>query len=71
LEKSFVILAFLREEFPQGINPNPDISHLLSRVSLAPGFSPVDKGKDDKSRFHGFSMLVFMNELPPRDSPGF
>jgi hypothetical protein len=26
----------------------------LLRLSLTPGFSPVDKGADEKSRFNGF-----------------
>jgi hypothetical protein len=34
--------------------PPPDISRYLLRLSLTPGFSPVDKGADEKSRFNGF-----------------
>jgi hypothetical protein len=38
---------------------------LLSRFSLAPGFSPVEKGKDDKSRFNGFPQRVKAAEAAP------
>jgi hypothetical protein len=36
-----------------------------SRFSLAPGFSPVEKGKADKSRFNGFPQRVKAAEAAP------
>jgi hypothetical protein len=44
---------------------NPDISYLLSRFSLTPGFSPVEKGQDDQSRFNGFPQRVKAAEAVP------
>jgi hypothetical protein len=67
-------LAARRRRYSQARTPaphdfwkrsNPDISHLRPRYSLAPGFSPVEKGKDAKRRFNGFPPRVKAAEAAP------
>jgi hypothetical protein len=44
---------------------SPDVSHFWLQLSLTPGFSPVEKGADDNSRFNGFPQPVKAAEAAP------
>jgi hypothetical protein len=44
---------------------DPDISHFFRLLSLTPGFRPMEKGEDGRSRFNGFPQCVKAAEAAP------